>query len=185
MHDRIVRATIDAGDVHPTGDGETVPAGGESRRLVLAEPADARSTLASTGIYIFEPAALERIPAGVEYDIGSQLFPALVAEGLPFYAQSRFFNWIDIGRVSDYWSVLQRVLRGDVAQLTMPRQFGPASAKPVVAPVRSATSDPVGRVRSSPCHGSYLWKTWCSRPVPRVSVRNSVRKPTRPRAGIT
>ncbi len=30
------------------------------------------------------------------------------------------FNWIDIGRVSDYWSVLQRVLRGDVAQLTMP-----------------------------------------------------------------
>ncbi len=84
------------------------------------EPADARSTLASTGIYIFEPAALERIPAGVEYDIGSQLFPALVAEGLPFYAQSRFFNWIDIGRVSDYWSVLQRVLRGDVAQLTMP-----------------------------------------------------------------
>ncbi len=26
-------------------------------------------------------------------------------------------------------------------------------------------------------------KTWCSRPVPRVSVRNSVRKPIRPRAG--
>ena len=47
-------------------------------------------------------------------------YPALVDEGLPFYAQSRFFNWIDIGRVSDYWSVLQRVLRGDVAQLTMP-----------------------------------------------------------------
>jgi mannose-1-phosphate guanylyltransferase len=84
------------------------------------EPAEARSTLASTGIYIFEPAALERIPSDVEYDIGSQLFPSLVAEGLPFYAQSRFFNWIDIGRVSDYWSVLQRVLRGDVAQVNMP-----------------------------------------------------------------
>jgi mannose-1-phosphate guanylyltransferase len=84
------------------------------------EPADALSTLASTGIYIFEPAAFERIPANTVYDIGSQLFPSLVAEGLPFYAQSRFFNWIDIGRVSDYWSVLQRVLRGDVAQLTMP-----------------------------------------------------------------
>lgn len=84
------------------------------------EPADARSTLASTGIYIFEPAALERIPSGQVYDIGSQLFPQLIAEGLPFYAQSRFFNWIDIGRVSDYWSVLQRVLRGDVAQMNMP-----------------------------------------------------------------
>ena len=29
-----------------------------------------------------------------------------------------------------------------------------ASAKPVVGPLRSATSDPVGRVRSSPCQGS-------------------------------
>ncbi len=84
------------------------------------KPADALSTLASTGIYIFEPAALQRIPPGQVYDIGSQLFPQLVAEGLPFYAQSRFFNWIDIGRVSDYWSVLQRVLRGDVAQMRMP-----------------------------------------------------------------
>lgn len=83
-------------------------------------PAEARSTLASTGIYIFEPAALERIPSDTVYDIGSQLFPALVAEGLPFYAQSRPFHWIDIGRVSDYWSVLQRVLRGEVDQLSMP-----------------------------------------------------------------
>ena len=90
------------------------------------EPAQARSTLASTGIYIFEPAALERIPPNQVYDIGSQLFPSLVAEGLPFYAQSRFFNWIDIGRVSDYWSVLQQVLRGDVAQMNMPgRQVRP------------------------------------------------------------
>jgi mannose-1-phosphate guanylyltransferase len=39
---------------------------------------------------------------------------------LPFFAQKRFFNWIDIGRVSDYWSVLQRVLRGEVAQMNMP-----------------------------------------------------------------
>jgi mannose-1-phosphate guanylyltransferase len=78
------------------------------------EPEDAKSTLASTGIYIFEPAVLERIPSGKVYDIGSQLFPQLVAEKLPFYAQSRFFNWIDIGRVSDYWSVLQRVIRPGV-----------------------------------------------------------------------
>lgn len=84
------------------------------------EPADARSTLASTGIYIFEPAALELIPSGQVYDIGSQLFPQLAEKGLPFYAQSRHFNWIDIGRVSDYWSVLQRVLRGDVDHMKMP-----------------------------------------------------------------
>ena len=83
-------------------------------------PAEARSTLASTGIYIFEPAVLDLVPSDTVFDIGSQLFPLLVERGLPFYAQNRFFNWIDIGRVSDYWSALQRVLRGEVAQMDMP-----------------------------------------------------------------
>lgn len=83
-------------------------------------PEEAKSTLASTGIYIFEPEVLDLIPPGVEFDIGSQLFPLLVEKGLPFYAQNRFFNWIDIGRVTDYWSVLQRVLAGEVAQMNMP-----------------------------------------------------------------
>ncbi len=84
------------------------------------KPAEAKSTLASTGIYIFEPAVLDLVPPKQVYDIGSQLFPQLVAQKLPFFAQKRFFNWIDIGRVSDYWSILQRVLRGEVAQMNMP-----------------------------------------------------------------
>jgi mannose-1-phosphate guanylyltransferase len=83
-------------------------------------PAEAKSTLASTGIYIFEPDVLSKIPPNKIYDIGSQLFPQLVAEGLPFFAQTRPFNWIDIGKVSDYWSVLQRVLRGEIAEMKMP-----------------------------------------------------------------
>jgi mannose-1-phosphate guanylyltransferase len=83
-------------------------------------PEEARSNLASTGIYIFEPAVVDLIPPGKEFDIGSQLFPMLVEKGLPFYAQSRFFNWIDIGRVADYWAVCQRVLRGEIAQMDMP-----------------------------------------------------------------
>ncbi|MGC3965748.1 MAG: NDP-sugar synthase [Rhodocyclaceae bacterium] len=84
------------------------------------KPEDARSTLASTGIYIFEPAVVYMIPQNGAYDIGGQLFPDMVEKGVPFYAQKRFFNWIDIGRVTDYWSVLQRVLRGEVAQMDMP-----------------------------------------------------------------
>jgi mannose-1-phosphate guanylyltransferase len=83
-------------------------------------PEEAKSTLASTGIYLFEPVVLDLIPSGINFDIGSQLFPLLVERGLPFFAQKRFFNWIDIGRVSDYWAVLQRVLRGEVAQMDMP-----------------------------------------------------------------
>lgn len=83
-------------------------------------PEEARSRLASTGIYIFEPSVLDLVPPGKEFDIGSELFPMLVERGLPFYAQSRHFNWIDIGRVSDYWAVCMRVLRGEIAQMDMP-----------------------------------------------------------------
>jgi mannose-1-phosphate guanylyltransferase len=83
-------------------------------------PEDAKSTLASTGIYIFEPQVLDLIPPGVVYDIGSQLFPTLVAQQQAFYVQNRRFHWIDIGRVSDYWSVLQRVLRGEIPDMRMP-----------------------------------------------------------------
>ncbi len=83
-------------------------------------PQQALSTMASTGIYIFEPAVLDLIPSNTVYDIGSQLFPQLVERHLPFFAQKHQFNWIDIGRVSDYWSVLQRVLRGEVAEMNMP-----------------------------------------------------------------
>ena len=83
-------------------------------------PEEALSTAASTGIYIFEPAVLGLVPPGQAFDIGSELFPLLVERELPFYAQKRFFNWIDIGRLSDYWLVLQRVLRGEIAQMEMP-----------------------------------------------------------------
>jgi len=81
---------------------------------------EARSNYASTGIYFFEPEAIDLIPPNETFDIGSQLFPLLVEKGLPFYAQNRFYNWIDIGRVSDYWEVLQRVLRGEISFMEMP-----------------------------------------------------------------
>jgi mannose-1-phosphate guanylyltransferase len=82
--------------------------------------AEALSNYASTGIYLFEPAALDLIPPGVNFDIGSDLFPLLAEKGLPFYAQTRPFNWIDIGTVSDYWEVCQSVLMGEVAHLDVP-----------------------------------------------------------------
>ena len=82
--------------------------------------ADARSNFISTGIYIFEPGVLDLIPSGVPFDIGSQLFPLMAERGLPFYAQKRPFNWLDIGSVSDYWEVLQNVLTGEVAHMDMP-----------------------------------------------------------------
>lgn len=81
---------------------------------------DAKSNFASTGIYIFEPGVLDLIPADTMFDIGSDLFPLLVERGLPFYAQKRAYDWIDIGTVTDYWSVLQSVMLGEVRNLNVP-----------------------------------------------------------------
>ncbi len=80
----------------------------------------ALSNMASTGIYLFEPEIIDLIPANTYFDIGSQLFPLLIESGVPFFAQAGTFNWLDIGTISDYWSVLQNVMRGEVADMKIP-----------------------------------------------------------------
>jgi mannose-1-phosphate guanylyltransferase len=80
----------------------------------------ALSNYISTGIYIFEPEVIDLIPSGVPFDIGSQLFPLMAERGMPFYAQRRPFNWLDIGSVVDYWEVLQNVLTGEVNNMDVP-----------------------------------------------------------------
>ena len=47
-------------------------------------PDEAVSTLANTGIYIFEPEILDLVPPNETFDIGGQLFPMLAAKKLPF-----------------------------------------------------------------------------------------------------
>ncbi|WP_041430492.1 sugar phosphate nucleotidyltransferase [Synechococcus sp. PCC 6312] len=87
---------------------------------------DALSTLINTGIYIFEPEILDLIPSGVEYDIGSQLFPKLVEMGAPFFGLTMDFEWVDIGKVPDYWQAVRSVLAGQVANVQIPgREVAP------------------------------------------------------------
>ena len=81
---------------------------------------EALSTDINTGIYIFEPEVLEYIPSGVEFDIGSQLFPKLVEIGAPFYGVAMDFEWVDIGKVPDYWRAIRDVLMGQVKNVSIP-----------------------------------------------------------------
>lgn len=80
----------------------------------------ALSTDISTGIYIFEPEIFNYIPSGMQYDIGGQLFPKLVEVGAPFYGVSMDFEWVDIGKVPDYWQAIRDVLRGKVKNVPIP-----------------------------------------------------------------
>lgn len=81
---------------------------------------EALSNKVNTGIYIFEPEVLDLIPSGENYDIGGDLFPKIVAAGLPFHAIDLPFNWIDIGRISDYWEANQKIMQGDLRTIPMP-----------------------------------------------------------------
>lgn len=81
---------------------------------------EALSTNINTGIYIFEPEVLNYIPSGQEYDIGGDLFPKLVEMGAPFYAISMDFQWVDIGKVPDYWQAIRSVLMGKVKNVPIP-----------------------------------------------------------------
>ncbi|UJS23700.1 sugar phosphate nucleotidyltransferase [Thiothrix winogradskyi] len=81
---------------------------------------EAVSNTINTGIYIFEPDIFQYIPAGIEYDIGGQLFPALVAAGEEFYGLPMDFQWVDIGSVPDVWAATRMALQGKIKGFRMP-----------------------------------------------------------------
>ncbi|KPQ38953.1 MAG: sugar phosphate nucleotidyltransferase [Phormidium sp.] len=87
---------------------------------------EALSNNINTGIYIFEPEVFDYIPSATEFDIGGDLFPKLVEMGAPFYGLSMDFQWVDIGRVPDYWQAIRTVLRGEVRNVDIPgREVAP------------------------------------------------------------
>jgi len=81
---------------------------------------EAASDMINTGIYIFEPEVFNYIPSGEPFDIGSDLFPKLVEAAAPFFALPMEFEWVDIGKVPDYWQAIRSVLQGHVRQVQIP-----------------------------------------------------------------
>jgi mannose-1-phosphate guanylyltransferase len=81
---------------------------------------EAASDMINTGIYIFEPEVLDFIPSGEPFDIAADLFPKLLEAGAPFYALPMEFEWVDIGKVPDYWQAIRSVLQGHVRQVQIP-----------------------------------------------------------------
>ncbi|ACK65002.1 Nucleotidyl transferase [Rippkaea orientalis PCC 8801] len=81
---------------------------------------EALSTNINTGIYIFEPEIINYIPPNQKYDIGGELFPELVAKAAPFYAVNMDFEWVDIGKVPDYWHAIRGVLQREIKNVEIP-----------------------------------------------------------------
>jgi NDP-sugar pyrophosphorylase family protein len=74
-----------------------------------------RSKLVNTGIYVFEPAIFDFIPAATFYDFGKGVFPALLAAGAGFYGlKLNGAYWRDIGTPAEYRLATEDVLAGRV-----------------------------------------------------------------------
>jgi mannose-1-phosphate guanylyltransferase len=122
----VVMKTVDPSEVSSYG---VVVTDEEGRIKAFQEKPsveEALSNTINTGIYIFEPEVLDYIPSKEVYDIGGDLFPKLVAMGAPFYGIPMDFQWVDIGRVPDYWHAIRSVLSGEVKNVSVPgREVAP------------------------------------------------------------
>ena len=92
---------------------------GESRiTRFIEKPGWSRvfSDLVNTGTYIFSPEIFDYIPDTGAPDFGKDIFPALLAGGLPVYGYEMRGYWCDVGDLKTYLQA-QRDLLEDVPRL--------------------------------------------------------------------
>jgi mannose-1-phosphate guanylyltransferase/phosphomannomutase len=65
-------------------------------------PEEALSNLCSCGIYVFEPRIFDYVPAGTFVDYAVDVFPALLADGLPISTWCLDSYWSDVGDLNAY-----------------------------------------------------------------------------------
>lgn len=69
---------------------------------------------ANTGIYILDPACLDLIPEGENFDFAKDLFPKMLAAGQPLFAYLATGYWCDIGDIPSYIACQRDMLCGRV-----------------------------------------------------------------------
>lgn len=74
---------------------------GDTHRVTGYEEKPEMSYTVSMGVYVLEPEAVERVPAGEYFDL-PDLVLALLADGAPVGAYPFDGYWLDIGREDDY-----------------------------------------------------------------------------------
>jgi len=110
-------ATIALHRVYDTSEFGVVALDEEGNILSFQEkpdPREAISTLANTGIYVFEPKVLEYIPEETFFDFAEDVFPRLLEEGEKFVGCEGEFYWSDIGTLEAYRQAQYDVLSGRV-----------------------------------------------------------------------
>lgn len=86
---------------------------GRVKRFIEKPPAhEAPTNFINAGIYILEPEILLQIPRGTPFMFEKDLFPNLIASGVPLYGYTTHDYWIDIGTPDKYRQVQYDLLQG-------------------------------------------------------------------------
>lgn len=72
------------------------------------------TNLVNTGIYFLSPSVLTEIPTGTAYDFSRELFPKLLAAGVPLYGDTPYGYWRDMGDTAAYLQAAADALDGKV-----------------------------------------------------------------------
>jgi mannose-1-phosphate guanylyltransferase / phosphomannomutase len=68
----------------------------------------------NTGIYVIEREVLDEIPEGEEFDFSKDLFPVLLARGVPMYGYVTDRFWTDVGTLEAYMAAHRSALDREV-----------------------------------------------------------------------
>jgi len=90
---------------------------------------EAFSDLANAGIYILEPKVLDFIPPDQPFDFAKDVFPRLLAKGLPVYGKELNGVWMDIGRPRDLWRASMEIVKREGKPLSI---HGVATEGPLI-----------------------------------------------------
>jgi len=90
------------------------------------ERSEAKSNMASAGIYVLQPEVFKHMPETGTYGFGRQLFPMLVEKGLPVLGSEIETYWSDVGTISQYKESNFDVLKGiiDIPLAGMKEKIG-------------------------------------------------------------
>jgi len=108
---------------------------------------EAFSNLANAGIYVLEPEVLDFIPSDQKFDFAKDLFPKLLAKGVPLHGSKLDGVWMDIGRPHDLWKASMEIVRREGKPL---RRAGIASEGPVILDAAAQVED--GVTIRGPCY---------------------------------
>ena len=94
------------------------------------------TNLINTGIYILSPRAMDRVPRGIPYDFGKELFPALLDGGEELRGIIMDGYWCDIGTPRAYYQCCLDALDGRYAIPNRPEEPPLPRYDPPAAPGR-------------------------------------------------